>query len=112
MLGVLTNSFERSQRQTERITAFESRHRRRLAVPRRLEKRNNLRPQRFDVDYIEMLHVHARPCAARRGGGETAYRRAFSRVIDRDVVVWLKETHLADLFRPYSRSGDVRHRAR
>src|SRR5690349_5977381 len=91
MLGMFTNSFEGSQRQAERVATFKSRHRRRLAIPRRLQKRNNLRTQRFDVDYIEMLHVYARPGAARRRRRETAYRSAFRRVVDRDVIVRLKE---------------------
>src|SRR5262249_7377623 len=109
MFGVLANSFQRSQRQAQGVATLKSGYRRRLSIPRRLQKRNYLRAQRLDVDDIEMLYVYAGPCATRRRRRETAYRGALGRVVDRDVIVRLKEAHLADLFRAHSRSGDVRH---
>src|ERR1043165_2508680 len=112
MLSVLANSLQGAQREAQSVATFYSRDRRWLSISRRLQKRNNLRTQRLDVDDVEMLHVNSGPCATRRGRCETADRRALRRVVDRDVVVRLKETHLANLLGADARSRDVRHRAR
>src|ERR1043165_763150 len=109
MLGMLANSFQRSQRKAQGVATFKSGYRRWLSVPRRLQKRNDLRAQRFDIDDIEMVRMYAGPCATRRGWRKTAYRSVLSRVVDRDIIVRLKEAHLANLFRAHSRSRDVRH---
>src|SRR5262249_12665750 len=95
MFRVRANSFQGAQRETECVATFEARDRRRLSIPRRLQKRNNLRVQRLDVDDVEMLHVNAGPRATRRRWRETADRGALGRVVDRDVVVRLEKTHLA-----------------
>src|SRR5690349_21044554 len=110
MFGVLANSLERAQREAQRIATFASRDRRRLAIARRLQKRNDLRAQRLDIDDLEMLHVYAGPRATRRGRRETADGSAFGRVVDCNVIVRLKETHLANLLGADSRGSDVRHR--
>src|ERR1041384_349347 len=102
MLRVLANSFQRSQRQAQGIPTFKSRYRRWLSIPRRLQKRNYLRAQRLDVEDIKMLYVYAGPRSTRRRRRETAYRSAFGRVVDRDVIVRLKEAHLANLFGAHS----------
>src|SRR5215208_169885 len=110
MFSVLTNSVQRSQRQTQRIPAFSSGDRGWRTLSRRIEERHDLSAQWFDVDYIEMLDVYARPGAARRGSFQTTHRRSLGCVIHRDVVVRLKETHLPDFFRAYPGSSYVRHR--
>src|SRR5215212_10206677 len=110
MFGVLSNSFQRSQCQAQRIPAFLSGDRGWRTLSRRLEERHDLSAQWFDIDYIEMLDVYAGPGAARRGPFQTTHRRSLGCVIYRDVIVRLEETHLPDLFRAYPRSSYVRHR--
>src|SRR5689334_6936091 len=112
MFSMLTNSFQRAQRQTQRVPSLEPRHRGRRTITRCFEKRNNLRAQRLDVDDVEMLHVNTGPRAACPWWFETADRRALRGVVNRDVIVRLEETHLPNLLSPDSRRRDIRHGSR
>src|SRR5688572_8613562 len=106
---MLPNSIQCSQREAQCVPALETRNGGRRPVSRGLQKRDYLGAQRLDIDDIQMLHVNARPCAARRRSLKATNRRAFGRVINSHVVVRLKETHLPDLLRADSRSGYVRY---
>src|SRR5687767_5761063 len=98
MRGVLLDTLEGFDGERQCFSSVSTGHRRGLPVPRSLDECNNLSPQRLDVDNIQVLYVDARPNATRRRRSQTANRCAFSGVIDGDVIVWLKETHLANFF--------------
>src|SRR6185436_10238900 len=104
---MLLNSFQRSQCQGECVSAFHARHHRRLMVADCRYESENLRPQRFNVDDIEGLRVNSRPRAFCGGRREAADRGMLGGVVDSDVIMWLKKTHLANFFRAYPRGRDV-----
>src|SRR5687768_12233943 len=72
MGGVLLDSFEGFDGKRQCFSSIGTGHRRRQAVPRGLDERHNLRPQRLDVDNVQVFYVDARPYAARRWRSKTA----------------------------------------
>src|SRR5687768_4833207 len=72
MGSVLLDSFEGFDGERQCFSSVSTGDRRRQPVPRSLDERNNLRPQRFDVDHIQVLNVNARPNAACSRWSQTA----------------------------------------
>ena len=104
---MVLDSFQCAQCQGERVSAFQARNRRRLVVADGCYESENLRAQWFNVDDIEVLRVNSRPGAFRGGRRQVADRSVLRGVVDSDVIMWLKKTHLANFFRAYTRGRDV-----
>src|SRR5215213_9092897 len=111
MRGVLVYAFEGTQGQRESASSVNAGDDGGAARLGRVEKGFDLCTQRLNIFYVKMVNMDAGRCASLAQVGEAADRGVTSSVVHGDIIMRLKETHLANLFRADTRGSDIGDRA-